>query len=219
MKHVRIARGWRQVGACSAAIALLSAAAPPASATAPRPSSKAPSSTENEVDPRARAELARMLSYLRSLRTFTVDADVTQEVVVKDDFKVLKSFRHHVIVQRPDRLRADITGDEGNRVFFFDGKSFTVYAPGENLYGTVPAPPTIHELLADTVERYGIELPLTDVLYGAMGGGFDETILAAGDIGPSTVGLVPCEHIAVRTKAVDWQLWIERGQTTSCARP
>src|SRR5262249_46874413 len=73
------------------------------------------------------------------------------------------------------------------------------------------APPTILDALEMLLQKYGVELPLLDVVYAAVGGNLGESILEAGDIGPSRVAGVDCEHLAFRGSKVDWQVWIERG--------
>jgi hypothetical protein len=116
-----------------------------------------------------------------------------------------------VVVKRPDRLRADADGDDGVRSFYYDGKSFTLFTKPDNYYATTEAPPTILDALEMLLQRYGVELPLLDVVYAAVGGNLGESVLEAGDIGPSRVAGVDCEHLAFRGSKVDWQVWIERG--------
>jgi len=163
------------------------------------------------IDPKASAELTRMADYLRTLQSFVLHAETTKDEMVNHNFKIERSAKMHVTVKRPDRLRADADGDEGARSFFYDGKSFTLYTKSDNYYATTEAPPTILDALEMLLQRYGVELPLLDVVYAAVGGNLGEAILEAGDIGPSRVAGVDCEHLAFRGNKVDWQLWIEKG--------
>jgi hypothetical protein len=165
---------------------------------------------KSELDPKAMKLLAQTASYLRSLPSFVVRADVSQDEVLSADYKVQRTSNVALTVQRPNRLRAQLSGDTGNRLFVYDGKSLNVLMADENYYGTVAAPPTLFETL-DVFERNGIELPLLDLMYVAMGGKLEPTIREAGVIGSTTIQGVKCTQLAFRGDVVDWQLWITDG--------
>jgi hypothetical protein len=177
----------------------------PAKATAPAVSE------EPAVDPRAKASLAHMADYLRTLPSFTVHGQTTREEVVNGDFKIQRSSEANVTVKRPDRLRADVVDDAGSRTFVYDGRFVSLYTKPGNYLATAAAPPTIREMLDVMLERYAVELPLLDILYTAAGGDAASRILEAGHIGPSRIGGVECEHLAFRGPRADWQVWVERG--------
>jgi hypothetical protein len=91
-----------------------------------------------------------------------------------------------MIVQRPNRLRAEITSDKQQRLYFYDGKSLSIWARRLNYYTTVPAPPTIRELVDTLTSRYDIELPLVDLFYWSDRNSTGD-ITSAVDLGPSQV--------------------------------
>jgi hypothetical protein len=130
--------------------------------------------------------------------------------VLSADYKVQRTNDVALTVQRPNRLRAQSSGDMGNRLFVYDGKSLNVFMADENYYGSVAAPPTLFETL-DVFQRYGIELPLMDMMYVSMGGKLDPTIREAGVIGQTTIQGVKCTQLAFRSDVVDWQLWVTEG--------
>jgi hypothetical protein len=180
-------------------------------ALAPRRSRAAPSEEKPELDPKAMATLARSAAYLRGLPSFVLRAEVTRDEVVHDDFKLQRTSDVQIAVRRPDRLRAELSGDLGERLFVYDGKSLGVYVKGENYFGSVAAPGTLRETL-DTLEQHAIDLPLVDVVFVAMGGKLEATIQDAGEVGASMVDGVPCTQLAFRGANVDWQLWVEQGE-------
>jgi hypothetical protein len=163
------------------------------------------------IDPQARETFARMVDYLRSLQAFTVHAETAREEVVSRDFKVQRLSEVDVTMQRPDRLRAFITGDNRSRTFVYDGKSLVVYTKPENYVATAPAPTTLREMLDTMLTRYGVEMPVLDLLYMAAGGDLSANFAEVGNIGPSQVAGVDCDHVAIRSPKADWQIWIERG--------
>jgi len=150
--------------------------------------------------------------YLRTLNSFQVVADMTTDDVLEDGETIQFSSKADLVAARPNRLRVEVTDDDGHRFFFFDGKNFTIFGEVVNYYATVPAPSTIAQLNDDLNEKYGIELPLSDLFQWGTNDAISKKIKAAVDIGPSAVDGVTCEHYAFRQESVDWQIWIELGE-------
>src|ERR1700759_2738657 len=91
---------------------------------APSASQASPAESRSAVtDPTALKALARTAAYLRSLPGFRLHATVTDDEVVHGDFKLQRSAEVQVLVRRPDRMRADLSGDFGERLFVYDGKT------------------------------------------------------------------------------------------------
>lgn len=183
-------------------------AEPPASAAA---KAKVVHGAEGKRDPRAMHALQAMTDYLRSLPAFSVRAEITRDEVVQKDFKLERTTHLLATAKRPDRLRAELSGDDGERLITYDGKTLNVFAKDENYYGTVSAPETLKEALDTAVERHSIDMPLVDIFYLAMGGDVREVIDAAGYVGTTMLDGTACDHVAFRSEKVDWQLWIEKG--------
>jgi len=166
----------------------------------------------DEVDPAAMEALNKMGVYLRTLKSFQVLADTTNDDVLDDGQIIQRTRKVDLLVAKPNRMRVEVTSDEKHRLFFYDGKNFTVWAKLVNYYATVPAPPTIAKLMDDAEEKYGIDLPLRDLFEWGTDEGKSKQIKSAVDIGPSTVEGVTCEHYAFRQEGVDWQIWIQLGE-------
>ena len=148
---------------------------------------------------------------MKSLQAFSVHAEATQEDVVGDDFKIQKDMTEDVTVRKPDRMRAEVSGDDGKRLFLYDGKTVSILVSPENLYATIPTAPTLGAALDDVTSRHQLDLPLTDLLYMASGGDLGKNVTEAGIVGESRVEGAECDHLAFRSNVVDWQIWIERG--------
>jgi hypothetical protein len=211
----------RQFPLCGPALVAALAAVPAlvhAQATAP------------DVEPGAVAALEKMGAYLRTLNAFQVRAATTREDVLDDGEKVEFSSVTDVLVQRPDRFRVEVDGDRQTRLYLYDGKTFTLFARRVGYYATVPAPPTIAELADRLDDRYGIEVPLSDLFRWGGPKASTKEITAGSDIGPSVVEGTTCEHYVFRQAGADWQVWIQNGSfplprklvittTTDDARP
>lgn len=175
------------------------------------PASATRTVTASDRDAAAIRALDKMGAYLRSLKAFQVTSQTTREEVLGDGQKVQFGATVDLLLQRPDRLRADLTSDKQQRLFVYDGKTFTLWARRVNYYATVAAPPTLAELGQRLQDRYGIELPLADLFYWGTDARRTADVTAAMDVGPSQIDGVTCEHFAFRQPDVDWQVWIQQG--------
>jgi hypothetical protein len=163
------------------------------------------------IEPEAVAALGKMGTYLRTLKAFQVRATTTTEEVLEDGQKVQFAAVTDLLARVPDRLRAEVTSDLQHRMYFYDGKTFTLFAQLVGYYATVPAPPTIGELADRLDQKYGIEVPLVDLFRWGGPRSSVADITAGTDIGPSDVGGTTCEHYAFRQAGLDWQIWIQQG--------
>jgi hypothetical protein len=113
----------------------------------------------------------------------------------------------------PDRLRISVTSDRHNRLWVYDGKTLTLLARGANYYATVPAPATIAQLADVLQDKHDLELPLEDLFRWGGPHSQDTVITSAMFIGPSQVDGVSCGHYAFRQDGLDWQVWIQFGDS------
>lgn len=165
-----------------------------------------------DIDPDAIGTLTRMGAYLRSLTAFQVRASTSHENVLESGQKVQFDRTVDILAQRhPDRLREDVTSDKQHRLLLYNGKLFTMWADRSNYYTTVPAPPTIGELVDTLENKFGIETVLGDLFLWGTPRSQTSTITSALDIGPSTVDGTTCEQYAFRQPGLDWQLWVQQG--------
>jgi hypothetical protein len=167
---------------------------------------QADSKGASAIDPDAMEALNKMGVYLRTLTSFQVLADVTTDNVLDDGQTIQFSSKVDLVAARPNRMRIEVTDDDGHRFFFFDGKNFTIFGQVVNYYATVPAPPTLAQLAGDLNDKYGIEMPLYDLFEWGNNDANIKKITAADDIGPSVVDGVTCEQYAFRQEGVDWQV-------------
>jgi hypothetical protein len=164
-----------------------------------------------EFDGSAIQALDRMGTYLRTLKTFQLKADVITEDVRTDGQKVQVERNVDLVAKRPNRFFAEITNDRQRRLLFYDGSNFTLYAPRTSFYATAPAPATIEKLADDLEDKYDIELPLVDLFRWGTPEAHERDITSAVDLGPSAINGVTCEQYGFRQEGIDWQLWIQRG--------
>jgi hypothetical protein len=150
-----------------------------------------------------------MGAYLRSLKDFQVRAEITNEIVLTDGQKVQVAKTANLLARLPDRLMVDIDGDDGAKIYFYNGKEFSIFAKDLGYYASVPAAPTLKEVANNLEDKYGVEIPLADLFL--WGDNDAANLKSAIDIGASGVDGITCEHYAYRQDGLDWQVWIEKG--------
>lgn len=155
--------------------------------------------------------LNKMGTYLRSLKAFQVDSEVTNDDVLEDGQIVTNIRKHSLLAVSPNMLRAELKSDDKDVFLFYDGKNFTVYEKLQNYYATVPAPATTAQLVDKVYNNFGIEIPLVDLFKWGTDSSAVNKITSAFDLGPSTVQDITCEHYAFRQEGLDWQIWIQLG--------
>lgn len=170
-----------------------------------------PPDTAPTIDTSATNALQRMGTYLRTLTAFQIEADVTTEEVLRDGQKVQMENHVQLVAARPNKLRVELSSDRKQRLFVYDGKQFTLFAPRQKFYSTIDAPPSIIELAKVLEDKYDVDLPLVDLFRWGTSDEQMRAIRAAKNIGPSTIDDVTCQHYAFRQDGLDWQVWIQNG--------
>jgi hypothetical protein len=168
------------------------------------------SSSAQVVSPEAQAVLDRMTRYLRGLKTFSIDTKASRDEVVARGYKLQNNEHALLVVQRPNRLRADIEGDIRNRTIVYDGSRLTMYSPDDAAYVQAAAPDTLAKLIGNLLDN-GVEMPLIDVLYQATAGTLTDDTRGGVLVGNTTIDGIDCDHLAFRNPTVDWQMWVEQG--------
>jgi hypothetical protein len=165
------------------------------------------------VDPKATAILKRSTDYLAGLKQFSVDTHSTIEAVLTSGQKVLFDNAATVTVQRPNKLVARRKGDLVNQVFYYDGKTLSLFNPDDKVYATVAAPGTLEEMLDFARGSLDVIAPAGDLLYKNAFELLTQDAKSGFVVGKGVVGGVRCDHLAFRGPEVDWQIWIQEGAT------
>ena len=165
------------------------------------------------VDPQAIKALMTMGDFLRQQQKFTVDMQGSKDQVLPNGFKVTFGGTVKYEVSRPNNLHAVMTTDRKQREYFYDGKTLTVWAPRMKFFATAPAPPTIRAMMDSASKRFGLEFPLADLFAWGSDPAAVRSIQFAATIGPAEIDGVRCDQYVFRQGDVDWQVWIQHGDT------
>jgi hypothetical protein len=164
------------------------------------------------IDPQAERLLKASTSFLASQMQFSADTRSTIEVVLTSGQKIQFDQSARQSVQRPNKLRAERRGDLVDQVFYYDGKSLTLYNPSDGFYATVAAPGTLEAMLDLARESLGIVAPAGDLVYKNAYEILMQDVTSGFVVGKGVVEGVRCDHLAFRAPHVDWEIWVQEGK-------
>lgn len=163
------------------------------------------------IAPEAKQILKASTDFLASQQRFSADTRNTLEIVLKSGQKIEFNSTARQSVQRPDKLRAERTGDLVEQVLVYDGKSLTLFEPGAKVYAQVAAPATLEEMVDFAQLKLDIVAPAGDLIvkdaYNVLMDGVTEGMV----VGKAIIEGVTCDHLAFRAPQLDWQIWIQEG--------
>jgi hypothetical protein len=171
----------------------------------------APAPKANPIDPKADAVLKRMGEYLGSAKRFTVTAYNMIDQTMDNGQKVQVARNQKIAVRRPDGITATVAGDFDDVQFWYDGKNVTLLNVRANTYGVTEAPATLDATFDMLAEKYGLAIPLADLLFADPYKTLIANVHSATHLGTGYVLDVKCDHLAFRQEGVDWQIWVEQG--------
>jgi hypothetical protein len=158
----------------------------------------------------ARKLFKAMSDYMASQKAISLKYDTILEIVTQDKQKLGIASSGNITINRPGKIHTTRTGGFADVEFLFDGKTLTLLGKRENLYGQIEVPGTIDHLI-DELRNKGRPVPLADLLSSDVYGKLMAAVVDVKDLGSGVVGGVECDHLAFRTKVVDWQIWIAQG--------
>jgi hypothetical protein len=161
--------------------------------------------------------LKQMGDYIGSADQFTFHADITFDHVLPSGQKLQYAATEDVALERRGRLYVEWHGDLGDRQFWYDGKTITLYDPAVPFYAAEAAPPEIDSMLDQLVPQTDFAPPLADFLYHDPYRNVREKLQYGIYLGLNDVGGRSCQTLAFVEQDIDWQIWIDAGpQLTPC---
>ena len=163
------------------------------------------------INPAAIQALKDMGNDLQALKRFKVATELTGERVLADGQKLQHSASAVLYADRPNKMRARMISARNERELVYDGTTVTLYAPAQKSYSTTTFSGSLDELVNRLEQRYGIDVPLSDLFsWGTPLAPLDK-IESAMNAGQDFIGDDLCDHYAFRQGNIDWQVWISVG--------
>jgi hypothetical protein len=159
----------------------------------------------------AKSLFKAMSDYLAAQKAISFDYDTNLEIVSTQQQKVGLASSGTLTLNRPDKLHVTRTGGFANVEMVFDGKTLTLLGKNSDLYAQIEAPGTIDQLVDVLRDKYHRPVPAADLLMSDPYKELMPLVTDVKDLGSGVIQGIECDHLAFRTKGVDWQIWIAQG--------
>ena len=157
--------------------------------------------------------LKKMGDYLKNSEAFTFEAESSYDALDYNGQHIRYGGKTKVSLQRPNHVYSEFDGDERRTASYYNGNTITVYNKESSMYAVMDMPPVIDDAIDKLMAKLGISLPLADLLYSDPYAVLSENIIEGRWVGLHTINGIPCNHLAFTQEFIDWQLWIEAGET------
>ena len=117
-----------------------------------------------------------------------------------------------VVMRRPDRIGIKVTGDDGSRDLFYDGKSVSIFFSRDSKeYSVMAAHGGIAPAANELLDKLGLDFPLVNatssdqsLLRGVVGGW---------QVGTANIDGIECGHLFFYKRGgTDLELWVENNK-------
>jgi hypothetical protein len=159
----------------------------------------------------AKSLFKAMSDYMAAQNAISLSYDTNLEMVTKDKQKLALASSGMITLNRPDKIRATRQGGFADIEMVFDGKTLTLLKKNGSLYSQVDAPGTIDHLIDELRSKHNRPVPGADLLMSNIYNHLMSDVIDVKDLGSGVIGGIECDHLAFRTKEVDWQIWIAQG--------
>lgn len=157
--------------------------------------------------------LKSMSSYLGGTNNFSFDADIDFEIITNQGQKLQLSSFGTAVVQRPGKIKIQRKGMFADIAFVFDGNTLTVHEKNLNIYSQAEGTGTIDDAFLVFEMETGLVAPGIDLLFADPYDVLSEGIVDSQYLGISYINGVASHHLAFREDNIDWQLWVQTGDT------
>ncbi|MDX2495502.1 MAG: DUF2092 domain-containing protein [Desulfuromusa sp.] len=172
-----------------------------------------PAVRAESIDLKADTVLQSMSSYLGGSQAFTFNADIDFEVVATTGQKLQLSSYATAVVQRPAHIYIERKGLVADLALINDGKTLTLHGKNLNIFFQVEGTGTIDDAFSAYEMETGIVAPGADLLFANPYAVLSEGVESSIYIGTTFINGIECHHLAFREAKVDWQLWVQAGDT------
>jgi hypothetical protein len=168
-------------------------------------------SAPREDETNAKNLLKKMSDYMAAQKAMAFDYDTVLEIVTKENQKLGLASSGAMKVNRPDKIRATRKGGFANVEYVFNGKMLSMLGKNANEYAQVDWTGTLDQLADELRTKYHRPIPGADLLSSNIYDALMPEVIDSKDLGSGVINGVECDHVAFRTKEVDWELWIAQG--------
>jgi hypothetical protein len=164
-----------------------------------------------DIDPAAREQISRMQSAVEQLDAYQITFSTLSDEKLPSGQFVQEGQTAVLRVARPDRLAIRAERDSGEKwAAWLSGGKLVLLDETRGLYARLDLPAPLDQALDALSDRYGLELPLIDIVSGLRRAGLLDRVQTGIVLGTEPVAGKECHHLLFRQPVVDWQIWIEQ---------
>ena len=174
--------------------------------------SVAPAGTPtSNADADALQILKKMTDYVGGLEKFSMHTENSYEDVLDSGQKIQVDFASSVVIQRPDKLRAERVDGDVSQVLVYDGETLSVYQGAQDFFAVIAAPDNLDDALDFSRDALDLVPPAGDMVYTNAYELLTAGLTSGFVVGKAVIGGVGCTQLAFTTPVVDWQVWVADG--------
>ena len=162
-------------------------------------------------DAAAREALKKTTDYVSGLDAISFDFSADLEAVTSNGMKLRFPASGQMTLDRPDKFHVTRKGGHSDIELVSDGESVTLNGRKLNAFAKKDAPESLDAFVNMAREERRVDLPGDDLLLQNAYNELIEPVTKSMYLGTSVVDKVECEHLALRTPEVDWQIQVAAG--------
>ena len=173
--------------------------------------SKPVKSTEID-DQQAMDILQNMAKTLAEAKQFSLTLHSSFDAPQKNGQMIEFGAVRNIQVKRPDNLRIDLQRSDGKqRTLIFDGKQIIVHNKTGNVYSKAEKVGSVDDAVKYIVSILNIPIPLARMFLTNISDEIEQLVDEIDYVELNILTDVPTYHLAVRSRDVDFQIWIAKG--------
>jgi hypothetical protein len=165
------------------------------------------------IDPQAEKIMQAMNAQKKKDVKANLEIVDTMDEISEAGQMIQYSHVRKLVISEPKRFWIESTGDITNTTIWKDDTTFTLLDRSANAYAQAPAPGTIDETMDMLLDTYGVTTPLADLLSDNLYAVLMKNVKTCRYLGLHYADGMKCHHIAATQKDIDWQIWINAGDT------
>lgn len=160
----------------------------------------------------ADALLKAMSTRLASAKQYSFTATRTMPKARAEQMNQPAKTDVEVVVARPNKMAAKITGKGAPGAMIFDGRTFTVVDGLNNFYSKAPLQGTLDKIPGHLEQVYGFKPPLTEFIVSDSYSDIKNRVESVSYLGKGSVNeggqAVQCHRIGLQGQLADAELWL-----------